>query len=158
MNQPSRRHIILLSLQVASCIGLCSCRRQDEPRKLRIVVPSTLSGLFQIEGNASTVNGTSTRDGDCLVLRLPPGKRFLGLSGKSPLLEWHQIEFVDENGNRVRSIMSPSELGPSERGVTIYGITGRSQLSWFAVGTRTELLDAGELRAKMCLDGTHDLP
>jgi len=104
------------------------------------------------------VNGTPTRDGEFFVLSLPPGKRYLGLSSRSPLLEWHQVEFVDENGNRVRSIMSLSELAPSERGVTTFGISGRSQLSWFAVGTRTELLESHELRNRLLLNRTYELP
>jgi hypothetical protein len=156
--QLGRRLVLKLSLQAACLAFLISCRRHGDSRKIRIVVPSTLSGLFQIEGRASNVNGTPIREGEVLVLTMPSGKRYLGISSESPLLEWHEKEFVDESGNRLRSVASPSDLGPSERGVTTYGITGRSQLSWFAVGTRTELLDAQHLQSKLFLNGICDLP
>lgn len=153
-----RRLVIKLSLQAACGVYLISCSRHTDARKIRIVVPSELSGLFQIEGRASNVNGTLTREGKVLVLSIPAGKRYLGISSESPLLEWHDKEFVDESGNRLRSVVSPSELGPAERGVTTYGISGRSQLSWFAVGTRKELMDAQDLQSKLFRNGTFDLP
>lgn len=89
---------------------------------------------------------------------IPNDSRYAGLRELSPLISWHTLEVVDANNLVLPRANTVNEIREGERSVLVLGIAGRSQLSWFAVGTREELLAAIDDYSRRVTEGRLSLP
>lgn len=90
--------IVSLSWLIASTFYL------NKSLQIRVQVPNTLIGIFQIEGMSSQPTANSIQNNvNGLTIIVPQGKRYVGLKHTSPFVEWHDLQFVDESGNAIPS-------------------------------------------------------
>lgn len=147
--------LLFLAVMLSITFGMCNGQRTQT---IRVVVPVSLVGLFQIEGHALRVTGAAKYDGDTVTLVIQRGSRYLGLADQSPFTEWSKVHFVDEQGHPLKMVARTNDLPLNERGIIDFGIAGRAQLAWFAVGDRDELEAAIETRNRMLFGGETELP
>lgn len=140
---------------VAYCLFMCSPARI---KTVRIIVPSSTTGLFQVEGRSESPNTRMEISGGIGTIVIPNNSRYAGLRGLSPLISWHTLEVVDPNNIVLPRANTVNEIREGERSVLVLGIAGRSQLSWFAVGTREELLAAIDDYSRRVTEGRLSLP
>lgn len=127
-------------------------------KTVRIIVPSSMTGLFQVEGLAKSPNSSVTTNGEVGIIVVPSGSRYAGLRDASPLIKWHNLEIMDSNKRIVPRANTVNEITDDGRSVLVLGIAGRPQLSWFAIGTRGELLKAIDEYSQMIAEGRLSLP